>query len=74
MPPKVKRPTHRGEVVADAVLRVSVVVDAKALGVTRQHLHNVISGKARATAENGLTAGKGARLNRGDVACNANQL
>jgi plasmid maintenance system antidote protein VapI len=72
MPPKVKKPTHRGEVVANAVLRVSVVVDAKALGVTRQHLHNVISGKARATAEN--TAGKGARLNRGDVACNANQL
>ena len=61
MPFKMKNPAHPGEVVADALneLRVSVVAAAKALGVTRQHLHNVISGKARVTAEMALRLEKG---------------
>jgi len=61
MPLKMKNPAHPGEVVADALneLRVSMVAAAKALGVTRQHLHNVISGKARVTAEMALRLEKG---------------
>jgi antitoxin HigA-1 len=50
---RMKNPAHPGEIVAEtlAELRVTVVDAAKALGVTRQHLHSILSGKTSVTAE-----------------------
>jgi addiction module HigA family antidote len=48
-----KNPAHPGELVGDtlAELGVSVTEAAKRLGITRQQLHNVISGRSGVTAE-----------------------
>jgi len=48
-----KAPCHPGELVEASLeeLKVSVAVAAKALGVTRQQLYNVINGKSAVSAE-----------------------
>ena len=50
---KMKNPPHPGEIVADnlAELGVTVKAAAEALGVTRQQLHKVISGRSGVTPE-----------------------
>jgi addiction module HigA family antidote len=56
-----KHPAHPGEVVQSELeeLGVSVAAAARALGVTRQQLYNVISGKSRVTAEMAVRLEKG---------------
>jgi len=58
---RMKYPAHPGEIVKDALedLGVSVSAAAKALGVSRQHLHNVIKGKSAVTAEMAVRLEKG---------------
>jgi antitoxin HigA-1 len=48
-----KNPAHPGELVGDtlAELGVSISEAARVLGITRQQLHNVISGRSGVTAE-----------------------
>ncbi len=48
-----KNPAHPGELIAETLadLDVSVSEAAKVLGITRQQLHNVISGRSGVTAE-----------------------
>jgi len=48
-----KAPCHPGELVEASLeeLKVSVAVAAKALGVTRQQLYNVINGRSAVSAE-----------------------
>jgi len=43
-----KNPPHPGELIGDSLaeLDVSIVAAAKALGVTRQQLHNLIAGRS----------------------------
>jgi antitoxin HigA-1 len=50
---KMKNPPHPGEIVADNLseLGVTIKAAADALGVTRQQLHKVISGRSGVTAE-----------------------
>lgn len=50
---KMKNPPHPGEIVGDSLaeLGVSVKDAADALGVTRQQLHKVISGRSGITPE-----------------------
>ena len=50
---QMKNPPHPGELVGDnlAELGLSVTAAAKGLGVSRQQLHAVISGRAGVTAE-----------------------
>ncbi len=48
-----KNPPHPGQMIGDSLyeMRVSIVDAAKALGVTRQQLHNVISGRCAISPE-----------------------
>lgn len=48
-----KNPAHPGELIREtlAELGVSVTKAAKVLGITRQQLHNLISGRSGVTAE-----------------------
>ena len=48
-----KNPPHPGEMIGDEIeaLGVSISDAAKALGVTRQQLHNLISGRSGITPE-----------------------
>ncbi len=50
---EMKNPVHPGALVAEchADLGVSVAEAAKALGITRQQLHNVIAGRSNVTPE-----------------------
>ena len=50
---KMKNPPHPGEIVADNLAELGVTVKdaAEALGVTRQQLHKVISGRSGITPE-----------------------
>ena len=45
---EMKNPPHPGELIGDSLaeLDVSIVAAAKALGVTRQQLHNLIAGRS----------------------------
>jgi addiction module HigA family antidote len=45
---EMKNPPHPGELIGDNLteLGVSISAAAKALGITRQHLHNLISGRS----------------------------
>jgi antitoxin HigA-1 len=58
---RMKNPAQPGEVVADALadLRVAKADAAKALGVSRAHLHAILSGRARVTAEMAVRLEKG---------------
>jgi addiction module HigA family antidote len=48
-----KNPAHPGELIGETLteLGVSISEAAKVLGITRQQLHNVISGRSGVTAE-----------------------
>ena len=48
-----KNPLHPGEVIANSLdeLDMSVTAAAKGLGITRQQLHNLISGRSAVTPE-----------------------
>lgn len=50
---QMKNPPHPGEMIGDALaeMEVTIVDAAKALGVTRQQLHNLISGRSNITPE-----------------------
>jgi antitoxin HigA-1 len=50
---EMKNPPHPGELIGDNLteLGVSISAAAKALGITRQHLHNLISGRSGITPE-----------------------
>ena len=50
---KMKNPPHPGELVADNLTELGVTIKdaAEALGVTRQQLHKVISGRSGITTE-----------------------
>ena len=56
-----KFPAHPGFVVKGELeeLGVSVAAAARALGVTRQHLHNIMAGKSAVGAEMALRLEKG---------------
>ena len=51
-----KNPPHPGEMIGDEIehMSVSITAAAKALGVTRQQLHNLIAGRSGITAEMAL--------------------
>lgn len=56
-----RRPTHPGEIVRDIVLpelKLSVSEAARQLGVTRQTLHSILSGRSGVTAEMALRLGR----------------
>lgn len=56
-----RRPTHPGEIVRDIVLpelKISVSEAARQLGVTRQTLHAILSGRSGVTAEMALRLGR----------------
>ncbi len=56
-----RRPTHPGETLREDILpalRMSVGDAAKALGVSRQMLHRVLSGESAVTPEMALRLGK----------------
>jgi addiction module HigA family antidote len=48
-----KNPPHPGGLIGDSLdeLNVSIVEAAKALGITRQQLHNLIAGRSAITPE-----------------------
>src|ERR1700681_1330560 len=48
-----KNPAHPGELIGETLgeLGVSISAAAKVLGITRQQLHNLISGRSGVTAE-----------------------
>ena len=48
-----KNPAHPGELIGETFgeLGVSITAAAKGLGITRQQLHNLISGRSGVTAE-----------------------
>jgi len=50
---EMKNPPHPGELIGDSLeeLSVSVSAAARALGITRQQLHNLISGRCGITPE-----------------------
>ena len=56
-----KNPPHPGEMVADSLeeLGVSVSAAARALGVTRQQLHNVLAGRSAIVPEMAFRLEKG---------------
>jgi addiction module HigA family antidote len=58
---QMKNPAHPGVVIRFALddLGISVAAAARALGVTRQQLYNVISGRSRITAEMAMRLEKG---------------
>ena len=51
--PQMKNPPHPGRLIADKLgkLGVSISDAAKAFGITRQQLHNLIAGRSRIAAE-----------------------
>jgi addiction module HigA family antidote len=53
MPMQMKNPPHPGRIVKDAIeeLNLSIVGAAAGLGITRQQLHKVISGRSAVTPE-----------------------
>jgi addiction module HigA family antidote len=53
MPLQMKAPPHPGEMVGDTLdeLGVTITQAAKVLGVTRQQLHNLISGRSGVSTE-----------------------
>lgn len=53
MPLQMKNPPHPGELIGDSLaeLGVSISGAAKALGITRQQLHNLIAGRSAVTPE-----------------------
>ena len=53
MPLQMKNPPHPGELIGGSLeeLGVSISDAAKALGITRQQLHNVIAGRSAVTPE-----------------------
>jgi addiction module HigA family antidote len=56
-----RRPTHPGEIIRDFVLpelKMSVSEAARQLGVTRQTLHAILSGRSAVTAEMALRLGR----------------
>jgi addiction module HigA family antidote len=56
-----RRPTHPGEILKDFVLpelKISVSEAARQLGVTRQTLHSILSGRSSVTAEMALRLGR----------------
>jgi antitoxin HigA-1 len=57
---EMKNPPHPGELIGDALdeLGVSVSAAAKGLGITRQQLHNLISGRS------GITPGMAVKLEK----------
>ncbi len=58
--PRKRPPTHPGAIVGTALedLRMSVAAAAKAIGVTRMALYNVINGDSAISAEMALRLGK----------------
>jgi addiction module HigA family antidote len=50
---EMKNPPHPGELIGDTLdeLKVSIVEAARALGITRQQLHNLIAGRSGITPE-----------------------
>jgi addiction module HigA family antidote len=50
---QMKNPPHPGEMIGDSLgeLGVSISAAAKGLGITRQQLHNLISGRSGITPE-----------------------
>jgi len=50
---QMKNPPHPGEMIGDSLaeLGVSISAAAKALGITRQQLHNLIAGRSAVTTE-----------------------
>ena len=50
---EMKNPPHPGGLIGDTLndIDVSIVVAAKGLGITRQQLHNLISGRSGITPE-----------------------
>jgi antitoxin HigA-1 len=50
---QMKNPPHPGEMIGDSLdeLGVSIIGAAKGLGITRQQLHNLISGRSGITPE-----------------------
>jgi antitoxin HigA-1 len=58
---RMKNPAHPGEVVAGALadLRITKADAAKALGVSRTHLHAILAARARITAEMAVRLEKG---------------
>lgn len=56
-----KTPPHPGRIVQTSLdeLGISIAAAARALGVTRQQLNNVVSGKSRITAEMAVRLEKG---------------
>ncbi len=56
-----RRPTHPGEIIRDVVLpelNLSVSEAARQLGVSRQMLHAILSGKSAVSAEMALRLGQ----------------
>jgi addiction module HigA family antidote len=53
MPAQMKGPAHPGELIGDTLseLGVSISAAARTLGITRQQLHNLISGRSGVSAE-----------------------
>jgi addiction module HigA family antidote len=56
MPMQMKNPPHPGELIGDSLgeLGVSISEAARVLGITRQQLHNVITGRSAITPETAL--------------------
>ena len=76
MPLEMKSPAHPGELIGEtlAELGISITKAAKLLGITRQQLHNLIAGRSGLTAEDGGSAGEGARQHRRHLAAHADEL
>jgi plasmid maintenance system antidote protein VapI len=55
---EIKNPLHPGELIGNnlAELGGTIVEAAKAVGITRQELHNLIAGRARSAGNKGLRA------------------
>ncbi|MBA2397155.1 MAG: HigA family addiction module antidote protein [Bradyrhizobium sp.] len=50
---EMKNPPHPGGLIGDTLdeLDVTIITAAKGLGITRQHLHNLIAGRSGVTPE-----------------------
>jgi antitoxin HigA-1 len=53
VPMQMKKPPHPGELIGDSLeeLGVSISEAARVIGITRQQLHNLISGRSAITPE-----------------------
>src|SRR6202051_2703691 len=71
-----KNPPHPGEMIGDEIeeIGVSISAAAKAIGVTRQQLHNLISGRSRNHSRNGRAPRTGDRQQCRYVASLADEL